>query len=71
MPKSTYGTAGHCPDGISFIESFLVDDAPLELEEVEAMIDGEPRPWWVRWVRLGAVALSLGFWVLVIHILFG
>lgn len=69
-PGVTYGTAGNCPDGISFIEHFLVDDAPPELEEVEAAIDAEPRPWWVRWVRLGAVALSLGFWALVIHVLF-
>lgn len=70
VPGVTYGTAGRCPDGISFIENFLVDDAPPELDEVEASIDAEPRPWWVRWVRLGAVALSLGFWVLVIRAIF-
>lgn len=57
-------------EGISFLETFLVADAPPELDEVEAAIDAEPPVWWVRWARLGVILFTLGFWVLMFRIVF-
>lgn len=69
-PITTYGDPRCCLDGISFIERFVVAEAPPELEEVEAAIDAEPRQGWERWARLGLLAFSLGFWVVVIRAVF-
>lgn len=69
-PILTHGDP-RCPlDGISFIERFLVAEAPPELDEVEAAIDAEPRQWWEGWARLGLLVFVVGFWVLVIRVAF-
>lgn len=52
-------------DGISFIERFLVAEAPPELDDVEAAIDASPTHWWERWARVGIILFLVGFWTLM------
>lgn len=61
-----YGDPRSCLDGISFIETFWIADAPEELEEVEAALDAEPPAGWEGWARRGVVLFTVVFWGLVI-----
>lgn len=69
-PIMNHGDPRCCLDGISFIERFLIADAPPDLDEVEAAIDAEPRQGWERWARLGLVVFTMLFWILVIRMAF-
>jgi len=61
-----YGDPRSCLDGISFIESFWIADAPEDLEEVEAALDAEPPQPWEAWARRGVVGFTIAFWALLI-----
>jgi hypothetical protein len=47
------------------IRNELIGDAPADLDEVEAAIDAESRPWWITLVRLALLAYTVGFWLVI------
>jgi len=61
---------GRCSRSVSFVVRFIVDDAPPELEAVEAAMDAEPREWWVPWVRALLVLVCFAVWAAVGYLLF-
>lgn len=54
----------------SFLERFLVCDAPADLDDVEAAIDAEPRSAWESLAPVAVLGFLIGFWGGLIWMLF-
>ncbi len=67
----SFAYVASAPALIRRVRKAIVEDAPDDLDEVEAAIDAEPRSGWVGIVRLALVAYSVGFWLTIAWWVFG
>jgi hypothetical protein len=66
MTRNITDASAQRPSAAAHVRNFrrsIIEDAPDDLDEVEAAIDREPKPQWLGLVRLALLAYTVGFWV--------
>jgi hypothetical protein len=66
-----FGSVPDAPALVRRVRKAIVEEAPEDLDQVEAAIDAEPRSPWIGLIRLALLAYAVGFWLTIAWFVLG